>query len=166
MRIKQYVGLAIATVIKHHNTTTFRWQKMQSVNTIERYSRKIVSSPTQRMNSSFLICLSDHSQKSIRNNSNSVRGRQCQLLFVENETLLKVTINYVAYAVKVAVSQKWCNIDTLLLHTTSRKCHLWPIDSCSLRWPWITLKAYNRNSIQPLFAGAPINITSSVTRSL
>jgi len=30
----------------------------------------------------------------------------------------------VTYTVKVVVSKKWCNIDTLLLHTTNRKYHM------------------------------------------
>ena len=28
------------------------------------------------------------------------------------------------YTVKVVISQKWCKIDTLLLQTTNRKCHM------------------------------------------
>ena len=30
----------------------------------------------------------------------------------------------VMYTVKVAASQKWCKVDTLLLHTSNRKCHM------------------------------------------
>ena len=34
------------------------------------------------------------------------------------------TLQAVMYAIKVVVSKKWCEIDTLLLHTTNRKYHM------------------------------------------
>jgi len=34
------------------------------------------------------------------------------------------TLQAVTYAVKVVVSKKWHEIDTLLLHTTNRKYHM------------------------------------------
>ena len=45
-------------------------------------------------------------------------------MFVENGRLFKVTSSHVGYTVKVAASQKWCKVDTLLLHTSNRKCHM------------------------------------------
>jgi len=44
----------------------------------------------------------------------------------------------VTYTVNVAVYQKWCKIDTLLLHTTNRKCHVayrFRAISNDLEWP-------------------------------
>jgi len=34
------------------------------------------------------------------------------------------TLQVVTYTVKVIVSQKWCKVNTLLLQTTNRKCHM------------------------------------------
>jgi len=45
-------------------------------------------------------------------------------LFSKNERLFKVRPLAVTYTVKVVVSKKWCEIDTLLLHTTNRKYHM------------------------------------------
>ena len=46
-------------------------------------------------------------------------------LFSENERFRKIRPpQAVAYTVKVLVSKKWHEMDTLLLHTTNRKYHM------------------------------------------
>ena len=44
-----------------------------------------------------------------------------------------------ANTVKVVVSQKWCKIDTLLLHTTNRKYHRAYWFMLFPKWPWMTI---------------------------
>ena len=47
-------------------------------------------------------------------------------MFSENERLFKVSLllQGVTYTLNVVVSNKWCEIDTLILYTTNRKYHM------------------------------------------
>jgi len=46
-------------------------------------------------------------------------------LFFKNDRLFEVRrLQAVTYIIKVVVSKKWREIDTLLLHTSNGKCHM------------------------------------------
>ena len=49
----------------------------------------------------------------------------------QNDRLFKVIgpLQAVTYTLKVVVSKKWHDIDTLLIHTTNRK-FIWPVYFC------------------------------------